>query len=109
MEPVHELVELLEAAELRATMDPAELVPPGVVAQVLSFQTVTMTSWLITTQLLLVVPNSDHDRATTELVELANAVLEVVDPDGPITSRPVLLPNDPVPLPGLVIPVNLTT
>jgi hypothetical protein len=54
-----------------------------------------------------VVPDSPAGKASAELVELVNKLLEVVEPDGPITALGLVLPNDPAPLPCLSFPVNL--
>lgn len=107
--PMTELVELLRANGLRVEADPSALVPPGVLVSLSGFTVVTLEGvYAPTTLVRLVVPDSDQERAAAELVELANKVLEVVEPDGPITALGLVLPSDPAPLPCLSFPVNLT-
>jgi hypothetical protein len=109
MAPVRELRDALDAADIRNEEDPAALVPPGVLVQVTGFSQVTLDGLQVTTRLLCVVLERDHERASDELVTLVNRVLTVVDPDGPITAAGVVLGQDPAPLPALSIPCNLTT
>lgn len=106
--PLTELVDLLRDADLRVEVDPSALVPPGVLVSLSGFAVYTMDGVYAPTVLVrAVVPDSDQDKAATELVELVNRLLEVVEPDGPITAVGLVLPNDPAPLPCLSFPVNL--
>ena len=106
--PLTELVELLRAAGVRCEADPAQLVPPGVLVSLSGFAVLTLDGIHAPTALVrAVVPDSPTDKATAELVELVNQLLEVVEPDGPITALGLVLPNDPAPLPCLSFPVNL--
>lgn len=108
--PLTELRELLEAADLRVAIDPADLVPPGVLVSLSGFTVLTLDGVYAPTALVrVVVPDSGgHERAATELVEVTNKVLELLEPDGPITALGLILPGDPAPLPCLSFPVNLT-
>jgi hypothetical protein len=107
--PLAELAELLEAAGLRVTTDPAELVPPGVLIGLSGFTVLTLDGIYAPTALVrVVVPDSPQDKAAAELVELTNRLLELLEPDGPITALGLILPNDPAPLPCLSFPVNLS-
>jgi len=107
--PLAELVELLrEHTKLRVEVDPAHLVPPGVLVSLSGFAVLTMDGLHAPTTLVrAVVPDSDQDKAATELVAIVNQLLEVLEPDGPITALGLVLPNDPAPLPCLSFPVNL--
>lgn len=106
--PLAELVTVLGDAELRVAVDPAELVPPGVLVSLSGFSLFTLDGTYAPTALVrVVVPAADQARAAAELVALTNRVLEVVEPDGPITALGLVLPSDPAPLPCLSFPVNL--
>lgn len=108
--PLAELVELLETAHptMRVAVDPTELVPPGVLVSLSGFAVYTLDGIYAPTALVrAVVPDSPQAKAADELVELVNKLLDVVEPDGPITAIGLVLPNDPAPLPCLSFPVNL--
>lgn len=106
--PLTELVALLRAADIRVSADPAKLVPPGVLVQLSGFAVYTLDGIYAPTALVrIVVPDSPADKASTELVALTNRVLELLEPDGPITAMGLILPNDPAPLPCLSFPINL--
>lgn len=99
----------LEGAGIRNAEDPGQLTPPGVLVRIDSLTSTTLDGLEVTASLYLVVPASDHTRSLTELLELLDAVCELLDPDGPITSASVVLPGDPAPLPALTFPLLLTT
>lgn len=107
--PLTEVVELLrDTAQVRCETDPAQLVPPGVLVSLSGFAVFTMDGVYAPTALVrAVVPDSPADKASAELVELVNKVLEVLEPDGPVTAVGLVLPNDPAPLPCLSFPLNL--
>lgn len=107
--PVAELRQLLTDAGIRNAETPGLLTPPGVLVQLTGFTQVTLGGLEVAVRLFCVVPEQDHERASAELVTLANRVLTVVDPDGPVTAASVLLPGDATPLPALSIPLNLYT
>lgn len=108
MAPLTELVELLQAAEIRTSADPAKVMPPGVLVQLSGFAVYTLDGIYAPTALVrVVVPDSPAAKAGNELVALTNRVLELLEPDGPITALGLVLPNDPAPLPCLSFPINL--
>lgn len=89
-----------------ASADPAEVIAPGVVVQLVSIAPGTLGSRLLQLQLLLVVPDSGAG-APAALSALLSAVESYATADGPILARSVVLPANPTtPLPGLVFPLN---
>jgi hypothetical protein len=107
--PMRAFIDQAKAAGLRITEDPAQLVPPGFLVQLQSATAITLDGWELGTRVLAVVPNSgDHGRSADELVALVNELLELVDPDGPVTAVSVQLPGDATPLPALSVPLNIT-
>lgn len=91
-------------------LDPAELVPlPGVLIRVTAFAPDLLAGFTATADLFVVVPDQHHDRALHELVPLANAILERIDPAGPIAAATVQLPDAGGRLPALLIPYDDTT
>lgn len=105
--PLDAVVELLEAAGIRATTDPADINAPAVLVGLDSFQPGTLADWQVTAQLVLFVPDNGGARIKTALAELFNQVTAAeVYPDGPVLARMVPLPDGP-PLPALTFPLNL--
>lgn len=107
--PLTELVELLrDTTNLRVEVDPSRLVPPGVLVSLSGFAIFTMDGIHAPTALVrAVVPDAPQDKAAAELVAIVNQLLEVLEPDGPITALGLVLPTDPAPMPCLSFPVNL--
>lgn len=105
--PVVALRQALTAAGIRNAENPGQLTPPGVLVQLTGFTRDTLAGFTVNTRLLCVVPNSTHEQASAELVGIVNQLLEVMEPDGPITAASVVMPNDPAPLPALSVPLNL--
>lgn len=108
LDEVDDLVADLKAAGLSASVDPAEVNPPGVWvrSQGLSLDTLGGFTWAL--QLHLVVPDNGHRLAREALLELFNQVLPVAEPDADPYFQGLVLPHTPKPLPGLVVPLNLT-
>lgn len=103
-----ELRQLLEDAGMRAEVDPSALVPPGVLVSLSGYVVTTLDGRYNPTALVrIVVPDSGWERSGDELAELADQVLNLVEPDGPVTAIGLVLPNDPAPLPALSFPLNL--
>ena len=89
-----------------ASADPAEVVAPGVVVQLVSIGPGTLAGRMLQLQLLLVVADTGA-AAAGSLSALLQLVEEYATADGPIQARSVLLPATPTtPLPGLVFPLN---
>jgi hypothetical protein len=92
------------------TLDPAQLEPlPGVLIRPTAFAVDLLAGFTPTADLYVVVPDQTHDRALAELIPLANAVLEVLDPAGPIRVATVMLPDGAGRLPALLIPYDTPT
>jgi hypothetical protein len=91
-------------------LDPAELEPlPGVLVRVTGFDPDVLAGFTATADLFVVTTDQHHERALRELVPLANAVLERIDPAGPIAAATVQLPDGGGRLPALLIPYDDTT
>lgn len=101
----------LAAAGMTASTDPASVVGPGVLVQLVSFQKDTLGGgWLYDVNLVLVVPDVDGGPGpAAALTQLLNMILAWAQPDGPIQARSVQLPSGPAPLPGLVFPLQVRT
>jgi hypothetical protein len=109
LEWLTELTTALEgAAGIRSvTLDPAQLEPlPGVLIRPTGFALDLLDGFTPTADLFIVVPDQPHPRALAELVPLANAVLEVIDPAGPVRVATVQLPDNGGRLPALLIPYD---
>jgi hypothetical protein len=88
------------------SLDPVELEPlPGVLIRPTAFALELLDGFTPTAELFIVVPDQTHPRALAELVPLANAVLEAIEPAGPIRVATVQFP-DGVRLPALLIPYD---
>jgi hypothetical protein len=90
--------------------DPADILAPGVLVQLVDFQPVTMTGWEVNLNLVLVASDTDGGPGpAAALSTLLNTILAWARPDGPIQARSVQLPSGPAPLPGLVFPLTVRT
>jgi hypothetical protein len=93
-----------------ASTDPADILAPGVLVQLVDFQPVTLTGWDINLTLVLVAQDSDGGpgpaAALSSLLQLVRAYAQ---PDGPVSARSVQLPSNPAPLPGLLFPLTVRT
>lgn len=108
--PLTELLDALAAAEVQASMDPAELNLPAVWLAVDAVRPVNVGLGLrLECRLFLISPDTDPLRAAGHLFDLYNQVAGVVTPDGPVVSQGVVMPGDPTPLPALAVPVYLYT
>lgn len=91
-----------------ASTDPAKLnVFPAVWVQATQIDLDLLGGYTIATRLVLLVPDNGHDRSMRALGALLSLVLTVVDPTGPITPQPTILPGSPTTLPGLAVPFDL--
>lgn len=111
--PLVDLAADLEAAEVRASLDPADVNLPGAWITVESIQAGNLAGTLILGCVVyLIAPDQDYRRAMEALAELYNKVVgptAVLTPDGPVVPQGVILPDTSTPLPALRVPVNLST
>lgn len=103
------LVDLLEAAEVRATMDPAEVNVPGAWVTLDGFQVTNLRgATAVDVAVYLIVGDQDTRRALDSLADLyAKVVPGVLRPDGRVVAQGVLLPDSSTALPALKVPVRL--
>lgn len=104
--PAVDLVDTLNAAGVRASLDPATLNLPGVWVQVTELSVATYGATAVTMTLALLVADQDAQRAQTALVQLLNDVGAVI-PVRSGAARTYLLP-DGTRLPGLAVPFTDT-
>lgn len=92
-----------------ASTDASQVTAPGVLVQLVDLEPLTLGSWLVTTQVVLVVTDSDGGPGPAAAFStiLTAAVAAGILPDGPIVARSVQLPSNPAPLPGLLIPIEV--
>lgn len=92
-----------------ASTDPSQVTAPGVVVQLVELEPLTLGSWLVTVQVVLVVPDTDGGPGPAAAFStiLAACVAAGIQPDGPIVARSVQLPSNPAPLPGLLLPITV--
>lgn len=92
-----------------STTDASQVTAPGVLVQLVQLERLTMSGWEVDTQATLVVTDSDGGPGpAAQLSTLLNACLAAgISPDGPVLARSILLPANPAPLPGLVIPITV--
>lgn len=108
--PFTQLLELLEAADVQADMDPAKLNLPGAWLALDEVRTANLAGKLqLRCRLFLISPDTDPRRAVGHLGELLTKVTTVLKPDGPVVTQGVVMPGDPTPLPALSVPVYLYT
>lgn len=103
--PLTDLVDTLHAADIRAAVDVKDLTAPGVWVQPTGLNRDTLASTRVAVRLVLIVPDLDHGRATTQLVDLLNKVAAVL-PISSAAPRSVLMPDGTL-LPGLEVPFTL--
>jgi hypothetical protein len=94
-----------------ASTDPADILAPGVLVQLVDFSKDTLGGgWAYNLNLILVAADVDGGPGpAAALSTLLNLVLAWAQPDGPIQSRSIQLPSGPAPLPGLVFPLTVRT
>lgn len=108
-DPLVALVASLNAAGVRANLDPANLNLPGAWVTVEQIAPLTLAGNLeLAAVVYLINPDTDYARAYPALASLYNLVATVLTPDGPVVPQGVVMPGDPTPLPALRVPVNLT-
>lgn len=108
--PLTGLLDRLEAAELFASMDPAEVNLPGGWLALDEVRPHGMGGRLqLRCSLFLISSDRDALRAVGVLAGLFNIARTVLTPDGPTVTQGVVLPGDPTPLPALRVPIHLYT
>lgn len=107
--PVVDLVASLQAAEVRAALDPADLNLPAAWVSVEGLQAANLRHDLaVDVAVYLIAPDQDYHRALEALGAMFNAVVpEVFTPDGRVTPSGVVLPGSDTPLPALRLPLRL--
>lgn len=97
-------------AGLTVSTDPAAILAPGVLVQLVQLQPETMAGWQLDLNLILVAADVDGGPGpAAALSTLLNTILAWAQPDGPIQARSIQLPSGPAPLPGLVFPLTVRT
>lgn len=97
-------------ASLVVSTDPAAILAPGVLVQLVDMQRLTMTGWALNLNLILVAADVDGGPGpAAALSALLNTILAWAQPDGPVQARSIQLPSGPAPLPGLVFPLTVRT
>lgn len=90
--------------------DPADIVAPGVLVQLVQLQDETLGGWSLDLSLVLVAADVDGGPGpAAALSVLLSTILPWATPDGPVVARSVQLPSGPAPLPGLVFPLTVRT
>lgn len=93
-----------------ASLDPAEIVAPGVLVRLVQLQRSTMAGWDLDLELVLVAADTDGGAGpSAALNALLSTILTWAQPDGPVVARSILLPSGPAPVPGLVFPLTVRT
>lgn len=96
-----------------ATLDPAEVVTPGVLVEVTGIRPgLDAEAYTLDARLVLIVEATDPRRAMDALTGLLAAVTEVPEAaglpiTGPITPAARVLPGSTTPLPALAVPVQI--
>lgn len=108
-QPVLDLVTALQAADVRADLDPAALNLPAAWVTVEGLQAANVARDLaLDVAVYLIAPDQDYARALEDLAELFNRVVPgVLVPDGRVVPQGVVLPDSSTPLPALRVPVRL--
>lgn len=102
-------VTMLRNAGLNADADPAKVRVPGVWVTLDTVDVNRLTDDVVDLRLLLllVAPSRDASRSLTSLGDLLATVVSVMPPTDTVTAEAVTLPDSPVPLPALAVPVEL--
>lgn len=108
------LAELLEDAEIRdVSMDPAKLNLPGVWIELTGIEADLLDGVTIKVNLVCLCQETDARRAATQLATLWNKVIPAIaslgGPAGPTVPGTYVFPGSSAQLPGLAIPLDLST
>lgn len=92
-----------------ASTDAGQVTPPGVLVQMIQLDKGTLDGYDLDTQAVLVVTDSDGGPGPAAQLSVLLAAIYAagITPDGPVLARSVLLPTNPAPLPGLIIPLTV--
>lgn len=92
-----------------ASLDASQVVAPGALVQLAQLEPITLGSWLVTAQVVLVVSDTDGGPGPAGLFSTILAAIAAagIQPDGPIVARSVQLPSNAAPLPGLLYPITV--
>lgn len=94
---------------VRATINPGKVNTPGVWLRLGNLEQDTLASSTLHAEAVLIVGDTEDEAALTLLSDLLDAVLALVDADGPARWQGTILPGpDLTPLPSLVVPVQIT-
>lgn len=106
---VQGFLDALNTAGVRATIDPAKVNTPGVWLRLGLLDGDTLASSTLRADAVLIVPDTTDEAALAMLAEMYDAVLALVDADGPARWQGTILPGpDLTALPSLVVPVQIT-
>ncbi len=106
---VRALITALRAGGVRADLDPAQVTAPGVWVRLLPFEHDTLAGVSVPAEAVCIAPDTTDDAALGHLAALHDLVLGLVDANGPCRWQGTILPDNPTPLPSLVIPVLIET
>lgn len=101
------VVDALQLADVRASMDPAKLNPPAVYVTLERIGTWTLADeGTITARFLLLVPDTDHLRSLEALQDLYVATVQVVTPTSDVEATTGVM-RDQTELPALTFTMDL--
>ena len=109
IDEVRALIAALRAGDVRASLDPAQVAAPGVWLRLLPFEHDTLAGVSLKAEAVCVAPDTTDDAALGVLAGLHDLVVGLVQVDGPCRWQGTILPDNPTPLPSLVIPVLIET
>lgn len=104
-----DLVATIQAAGLRASLDPGDLSVPGVWVTCDGVLAANLArDYQVSAVLYLVTDDRDYRRSLESLADMFNVLVPtVLVPDGPVVPQGVLMPDTSTPLPALRVPVIL--
>lgn len=109
LDEVRQVLADLRAGGVRADLDPAQCSPPAVWLRLLPFEHDTLAGVTVKAEATCIAPDTTDDAALGHLAALHDLVVSIVEPDGPCRWQGTILPDNPTPLPSLVIPVLIET
>lgn len=92
-----------------ASTDPADIIAPGALVQLVSIGPDTLGTRALGVQVWLCVPDSDGGPGPAAALSVLLAAVEAanITADDTILARSFVLPSNPAPLPGLLIPLTV--
>lgn len=109
LDEVRDLLAWIRAGDVRADLDPAQVTPPGVWLRLLPFEHDTLGGVSLKVEATCIAPDTTGDAALAHLAALHDLVVGLVDADGPCRWQGTILPDNPTPLPSVVIPLLIET